>query len=184
MTSISESHRISSAPKSPNSPIREHDSRSGSEASPESDSSEDTSIASTENDPWLTVAYAKHRVMVSLMMDVYAIFNSQWRVGFRSQTGSQSASPDAYSQDSSSSKPSSTSSGKRKAQDEDCHPSDVHGEKKRKIGSPKSGNGHHGRLFACCFYKYNAQKYCSNSDTGTKYRSCAGPGFSKISQLK
>ena len=167
-----------------NSPIREIYSGSSNGASSESDSSEDTSIASTENDPWLTVAYAKHRVMVSLMMDVYAIFNSQWRIGFRSQTGSQSASPDAYSQDSSSSKPSSTSIGKRKADEEDSHSPDGNEEKKRTIVSLKSGDDSQKRFFACCFYKYNAQKYCSNNHTGTKYRSCAGPGFSKISQLK
>ena len=166
------------------SPLRDPYSPSSSRASPQSDSSEDTSIASTENDPWLTVAYAKHRVMVSLMRDVYEIFNSRWRVGFRSQTGSESASPDAYSQSSSSPKRSSPNSGKRKAQDEDSHSPDDNREKKRTRISLKDWENRQKRFFACCFYKYNAQKYCSNSSTGTKYRSCAGPGFSKISQLK
>ena len=69
-------------------------------------------------------------------------------------------------------------------QDRESPPPDAKDEKKRKSRSSGSGDSGPERLFACSFYKFNAQKYCSNSDTGTKYRSCAGPGFSKISQLK
>ncbi len=41
-----------------------------------------------------------------------------------------------------------------------------------------------GRQFACPFHKSNARKYWPNLDTGTKYRSCQGPGVSSISKMK
>lgn len=166
------------------SPIRENGSGASSEASTESDLSEDASSPSPENDAWLTVSYTKHLMMVSLMSDVYTIFNSQWKADFRSRIGSQAASTSGYSQSSNSRTPSSTGRGKRRLPDRDSPPPDANDEKKRKSRSTKTGDSGQERMFACFFYKYNAQKYCSNSDTGTKYRSCAGPGFSRISQLK
>ena len=163
---------------------QEHDSGMSSGVSTENELSEDTSSPSPENDAWLTVAYAKHRMVVSLMKDVYTTLNPQWKADIRSQTGPRSASTGAYSQPSSSQTPSSTGRGKRRTQDRDSPPPDAHDEKKRKTKPTRSGDGDQGRLFACFFYKYNSRKYCSNSETGTKYRSCAGPGFSKIAQLK
>lgn len=163
---------------------QEHDSGSNSRASTENDLSEDTSSPSPENDAWLTVAYAKHRMMVSLMKDVYTILNSQWKADFRSRAGLQSASTGAYSQPSSSQTPSSTARGKRRTRDRDSPPPDANDEKKRKTKSTRSGEGDQGRLFACFFHKFDSQKYCSNGETGTKYRSCAGPGFSNVSRLK
>lgn len=153
-------------------------------ATPESDLSEDAPISSPENDAWLTLAYAKHRMIVSLMRDVHAIFNSQWRIEFRSRTGSQPASTEADPRHSSSSTPSSVERGKRRKRDRESHSPDPNDTKKKRTNSPTSGHGSRQRLLACCFYKNNPQKYCSNGDTGTKYRSCAGPGFSRISQLK
>ncbi|KAL9134542.1 MAG: hypothetical protein Q9175_004270 [Cornicularia normoerica] len=177
-------YRCPSDQSSTNFPILEHQSGAGSGDSTESDSSEDVSSLSPENDAWLAVASAKHRMMVSLMRDVYTIFNYQWGADFRSRAGSQAASTGVQSQDSNSRTPSSTGKGKRRTHDRDSDPPDAADEKKRKSKSLRSGDGGQERLFACFFYKYNAQKYCSNRDTGTKYRSCAGPGFSKISQLK
>lgn len=166
------------------SPIRDHDGGTSSEANTESVLSENSSSPSPENDAWLTVAYAKHRMMVSLMRDVYIIFNSPWEADFRSQTGSQAASTGASSQSSSSQMASSTGKGKRKMRNGDFQPPEANEEKKRKIEASKNRDGGPKRLFACFFNKFNAQKYCSNGDTGSRYRSCAGPGFSKISQLK
>ncbi len=163
-----------------NSPIRKDDR----EGSTEGDSSDDTSSPSPENAAWLALAHAKHQMMVSLMRDVYTIFDPQWKAASRSRAGSQAASTGALSQNSNSRTPFSTGKGKRRMQDRDSPPPDGNDEKKRKVKSPKVGDGGQDRLFACFFYKYNAQKYCSNSDTGTKYRSCAGPGFSNISKLK
>lgn len=163
-----------------NWPIPEHHS----DARTESDSSDNPPSPSPENDTWLTLAYAKHRMMVSLMRDIYAIFNPQWKADLRSRTGSEAASTGASSQNTSSRTPSSTTGDKRRMQNRDSPPPNADDEKKKKVKSTKSGDGSQERLFACFFYKNNPQKYCSNSDTGTKYRSCAGPGYSKISQLK
>lgn len=41
-----------------------------------------------------------------------------------------------------------------------------------------------GRPFACPFRKYDPYKYTLNSNTGTTYRSCLGPGFRPISHVK
>ncbi len=183
MNPIDSDHSSASDQTSTRSPTRESDSAISREASPESDSSRDTSSLLPQNDAWLAMSFAKHRMMVSLMRDVYSIFDPQWRAECRSRTGSQAADTGAYSQDSSSRTPSSIRKGKRRVDDRDSDPPDGDDKKKRKKDSQKSGDSGQGRLFACCFYKYNSQKYCSNSDTGTKYRSCAGPGFSKISQL-
>ena len=164
-------------------PIREYESGATSDSRTESDTSDDTASPTLENKTWLTVAYVKHRMMISLMRDFYAIFNHQWQVDVRCHAGSRAASTDARAQNSSSQTPPSVGKSKRRLQDRDSPPPDGNDEKKRKTKSSSSGDDGQ-RLFACCFHKYNAQKYCSNDDTGSKYRSCAGPGFSKISKLK
>lgn len=153
-------------------------------ASMESSSSEHTPSPSPENDAWLIMAYAKHRTLVFLMSEVYGIFNSQWSAELRSRTASQAPSSGASSQGSSSRTPTPPKKGKRQMEDRGSQSPDINNTKKRKTGSGRFDEGSQGRLFACCFHKYNPQKYCSNSETGTKFRSCEGPGFSKISQLK
>lgn len=166
------------------SPIREDVSVCSTGARIESDSSEHTSSPSPENDAWLMMAYTKHRIMVFLMREVYTLLDSQWSAELRSRTGSQESSSGACSQGSSTSTRTLPGNGKRKMEDRGSRSSDNNNNKKRKTDSHRSEEGSQGRLFACCFHKNNAQKYCSNSETGTKYRSCAGPGFSKISKLK
>ena len=164
--------------------VQEDDSGGSDGAHGEDEFDGYTPSPSPGHDAWLTVAYAKHRMLVALMRDVYAIFNSQWTAEIRNRTGSQAPSAGAYSQDSGLGTPSSSKNGKRQMEDRGSPPPDGNDTKKRKKASLKSGDGSEGRCLACCFYKYNAHKYCSNSDTGTKYRSCAGPGFTKIAQLK
>ena len=143
--------------------------------------SDDTASPSPENDAWLIVAHAKHRMMISLMRDVYTIFDPHWKADVRNNAGTRAAST---GQNSSSRTPPSTAKSKRRLQDRDSPPPDGNDEKKRKTKSSNSGDDGQERLLACCFHKHNARKYCSNSDTGLKYRTCAGPGFSKISKLK
>ena len=128
--------------------------------------------------------YAKHRITVYPMTDAYVTFDSEWKVEGRGQAASQPQNTRATSRNSKLSAPSLTSKVKRRMRDRDSHSPDANDEKRRKTSSPKAADGGQGRLYACCFHKYNARKYCSNSDTGTKYRSCAGPGFSTISKLK
>ena len=122
-------------------------------------------------------------MIISLMRDVYAIFNPHWKAEVRSHAENRATSTGAHAQDTVSRTSLFTGKGKRRLQDRDSPPPDGNDEKKRKTKSSSSGD-HGQRLFACCFHKFNAQKYCINDDTGSKYRSCAGPGFSKISQLK
>ena len=201
-------HRFRSDRSYTKSPVREYDSGSSTEARTESDSGEISSTHSQEieesitpdsiendsnedlsshspvNDAWLLMAYAKHRLMVSLLKDVYNIFNTQWNADLRSRAGSQTAGTGTSSQHSCSRTPSSANKGKRKIQDGDSDSPDANEEKRRRTNAEAIKDSGQGRLYACCFHKYNAHKYCSNTDTGTKYRSCAGPGFSKISQLK
>ena len=123
-------------------------------------------------------------MILSLMRDVYTIFNPQWKPDLRSHAGDRAASTGAHAYNSSSRTPPSTGNSKRRLRGWDSPPPDENDSKKRKTKSPTSGDDEQERLFACCFHKHNAQKYCSNRDTGSKYRSCAGPGFSKISKLK
>ena len=183
--SMSTSEYSTSCDRSPtHSPTQEGVSVCSTGTSIESDSSEHTPSPSPENDAWLIMAYAKHRTMVLLMNEVYAIFSSKWSADFRSRTGSQAPSSGAGSQDSSSRTPTPPENGKRQMEDRGSHSPDTNNNKKRKTGSRRLEEGSQGRLFACCFHKYNPQKYCSSSETGTKFRSCEGPGFSKISQLK
>ncbi len=40
------------------------------------------------------------------------------------------------------------------------------------------------RLFACPYYKHDKQKYSISTETGVLYRSCSGPGFRKVSDVK
>ena len=150
----------------------------------ESDSNEDLSGPSLEDEAWLLVAYSKHRMTVSLLKDVYGMFNPQWTTEIRSRAGSRTTSTGASSQHSSSPTSSSTNKGKRKVQDEDSETPDANDKKRRGTNAGTVRDSDQGRLYACCFHKFDAQKYCINTDTGPKYRSCAGPGFSKISQLK
>ena len=177
-------HSCQSDRSSTESPVQADDNGSSTGDSTESDSSEDLSSHSLESEAWLLMAYAKHRMMVSLSKDVYSIFNSQWNADFKSRAGSQTASTSTSSPLSSSRTPSSTVRGKRKMQDRDSDLPDENDEEKRRTDAGTARDSGKGRFFACCFHKQNAQKYCSNSDTGTKFRSCAGPGFSRISQLK
>ncbi|KAM0798476.1 hypothetical protein BDR22DRAFT_374189 [Usnea florida] len=154
--------------------------------STDSDMSDDTASLSPESEAWFTVASAKHMMMVSLMVDVYdyAIFNPHWEIDVRSHTGARAPGTRTHAQNSSSRTPASTGRGKRQSQDQDSPSPYGNDVKKRKIKSSQSEDDGQGRLFACCFHKYDAQKYCCNGDTGSKYRSCGGPGFSKISKLK
>ena len=167
-----------------NSPIRDICSGSDSGAIIDDDYGECTPDSSPEGDAWLTVAYEKHRLMVSLMREVYTICISQWSTEFRSRGESQTGGTGASLQSSSSRTPSSTAKGKRKMDDQDSDSPDTNNNKKKRSNSANSDDVSKEKLFACCFYKYNALKYCVNSETGMKYRSCAGPGFGKISQLK
>lgn len=182
MPTSEDSHPIDQSPT--HSLIWEGGSVCSTKASMESDPNEGTPSPSPENDAWLTMAYTKHRMMVLLMKEVYTIFDPQWSAELRSRTGSQAPSSGACSQGSSSPTRTPPRKDKKKLEGRGSHSPDTNNNKKRKTGSRRYEEGSQGRLFACSFHKYNPQKYCSNSETGRRFRICEGPGFSKISQLK
>lgn len=134
----------------------------------------------------LLVIQAKHKLMVTLMQDVYAIFDEDWKVDPRTCTSTPSGSSGAQSSQTRSEAPSAYQKGKRRTQDRESSPPDNgngNGKRGRKEESDK-GPQRQARPYACPFHKYDPRKYSLNNEAGTAYRSCMGPGFSCISHLK
>lgn len=132
-----------------------------------------------------TMALAKHELIVTLMKEFYAIFDTEWKADIRSCASSGSG-PSRPQSKSSALAPLAGKNSKRRTQDRDSPPlDDGNGSGKRgKKGGPDTGHHTQGRLFACPFHKHDPSKYCLNDDTGAAYRSCPGPGFASISHLK
>lgn len=149
-----------------------------------SETSDESLPPSPGNQTDMTIAYAKHQMMVSIMQDVYAMFDSQWKANVRERTASQSSSPYLNSQRLESSDRPAQGKGKRRMQDRDSPPPDDNNEKRRKGAPPDPKRNDQNPQFACPFNKHDSRKYCANLDTGAKYRSCQAPGFSSISRLK
>ena len=137
---------------------------------------------STNSD--LALAYARHRLIVSLMREVYAMFNSKWGPEIHTCTNSQAGYSSGQTNQSESQAESIRKNGKRRLEDRDSPPGDDNNIKrdKRDSNNPKAQD--QGLPYACPFHKYAPQKYCMNNDTGAMYRSCAGPGFSFVSHVK
>lgn len=163
-----------------------YEDESSIEDSTKSEDSDDHSSLSMSNYDQLTIAYAKHQMMVALMEEFYTNFDPQWQNNVRSHVAPSSRSSRSYA-DSSKSQNSSRqdSNGKRAMRDREPSPDDNANNGKKRRGNPTDARGDEpDPQFACPFRKYDPRKYCSNLDTGTKYRSCIGPGFSTISKLK
>lgn len=159
------------------------------ESSSKSEDSDQNCSLSSPKYGQLTLAYAKHQIMVSMMQEVYAMVNSQWSAKVKTCVA-PNAGRSRSQLESAKSENSSKESCNRKRRNHDREPSpddrnsEDNNEKKRR-GNPKDTRGcDTDRRFACPFYKYNRGKYCPNLDTGTKYRTCTGPGFSSVSKLK
>lgn len=152
----------------------------------QSEDSDDTALTSPEHDVKVFIAFAKHRLIASLMQDIYIMFDSQWNARARGHTASQSEYTSTQAQQMDTADQSSTKEGKRRMQDRDSPPPDDN-DGKRKKASPKgsSSEGKIGRpLLACPFHKNDPLKYRANHESGIDFRSCAGPGFQTISRLK
>ena len=151
-----------------------------------SNESDDISI---DDELRLVLLYMKHRLIVELMRDIYAMFSGKWiwndkmrscAVAGSGPLGNPSREPKVpESQGSSFQRPS-----KRQRLDRESPPRDDRNRKRKKadLADPKMKDA--SRLFACPFNKFDPRKYSTNSGTGATYRSCAGPGFSKIARLK
>ena len=132
----------------------------------------------------MLLIYSKHRLMVRLMQEVYAIFDKQWSVAGSSRAGSEASgsSPPAHQQDSSSGSKSSQKQAhkrRRDEQDHDDHRAGKRGRSDRPV-APRDGE----KTFACPFYQKDPVKYSCNNSTRLKYRACMGPGFENIARLK
>ena len=146
--------------------------------------SEYTSASSSEP-PYssfdLNIAKAKHELMVTLMKEVYAMFDSKWKANIRTCATSQQGSSGTHARPSQIEAPRAGQHSKKRMKDRDTSPPGKGNGKRKKNDDPKVGLH---RQFACPFHKYDPYKYSLNSDTGAAYKSCMGPGSVSISHLK
>ena len=157
--------------KSSISSPRDHSNNSGYSDMHSSPAQEDIDLVTIQ---------AKHKLMVTLMEDVYTIFDSNWRADARTCATSTSGSSQNQPSQSSSSYPNVHSNTKKRMRGRESPPPDDSNSKRGR----KSASNQHSRPYACPFHKYNPQKFTLNHDTGAIYRSCLGPGFSNVSQVK
>ena len=155
------------------------------EDSSQSTYSDESGSVSSTDDEKLTIAYTKHQIISSLMRDVYALFSSQWQANMRTRTTPEAESS-RVRQDSCESTNCSKKSrlGKRANYDRDRSQGDGNDGKKQKNISSDIKSCELDLKLACPFYKHDPTTYRPSIDTGVKYRTCLGPGFSSISRLK
>lgn len=146
---------------------------------------------SADDDEYLIVLLAKHKILASLMREVYSIlgYNPTETPGQSpSDAGEINGGPSSYQVDSEHGRSQNKGGkGKKRALDRDSQPPDEDendGRKKRSGAEPDPLVDGDGRLYACPFFKYDPRKYNSNSSAGKKYRTCTGPGWENIARLK
>ena len=154
------------------------------EDSSQSIDSDESGSVSSAGDEKLTIAYTKHQIISSLMQDVYAMFSSRWQANVRTRTTPEAESSRVLLDHCESNCSKKSRLGKRANYDRDRSQGDGNGGKKQKNTPSDITNCELDAQLACPFHKYNPIKYCPNLDTGVKYRTCLGPGFSSISRLK
>ena len=152
--------------------------------SPKTQSSSDVNISdvSPADESKRITASAKHAMIVRLMRHVYTLCGFPSEANVRTCTNNENGKSSAQV-DVSQSGPDNPKRNRKRAIDWDIPPSDDDNEEgKRKSKSKKRNSA--SLLLACPFYKYNNTKYCVNSDTGSSYRSCTGPGFETVSRVR
>ena len=155
------------------------------ESSSQSIDSDESGSSSSADYEKVTIAYSKHQIISSLMRDVYAMFGSQWQANVRTRTTPEAESSRVLSSSCESADRSTQNQlGKRANYERDRSQGDGNDGKKKRNNPPDTANSEHDLQLACPFHKYDPIKYCPNIDTGVKYRTCLGPGFSSISRLK
>ena len=155
------------------------------EGSSQSTESDESGSVSSADDEKLTIVYTKHQIISSLMRDVYAIFSSQWQANTRTRTTPEAESSRVLEDSRESTNCSQKNRlGKRANYDRDRSQGDGNDGKKQKSSSSDITNCELDPKLACPFHKHDPTKYCPNIDSGVKYRTCLGPGFSSISRLK
>ena len=131
----------------------------------------------------LKILQAKHELMVTLMKEVYAMFDSKWKVGVRTCGTSQQRSSETHAQSSQLEASRGSKNAKRRLNDRDTPPPGEDNGKRKKNDDHETVPQQPRRLLACPFRKYDPHKYSVNSHAGSKYRTCIGPGFKFVSQV-
>jgi hypothetical protein len=150
--------------------------------------SDDTELV--EDDEELVVVLAKHRLLIKYMQEFYSMFSSSCGAFVEcghgdttSTTSKTSAKPEVSNQGQyTKSRGQKRKVGNRESTPPDDDEEDTH--KKRRRSDPTPDGDKSNRLFACPFYKFDPSKYACTNTTGSKYRTCAGPGFHTIARLK
>ena len=132
------------------------------------------------------MAEIKHRVLVSIMKQVYAVVNLKSASDARTHAGTQSndLSRSAYQSTSGQSQETPKAKGKRAMRDRDSPPPDEHGGKRGPGTTLGLQHPDYKLLLACPFHKHDPTKYSTNNCTGKLYRTCVGPGFKKVAYVK
>lgn len=132
----------------------------------------------------LHIVQAKHELMVTLMKEVYAMFDSGWKLNVRTCANSQQGSSGTQAQPSKREAPSLEQNPKRRKKDRDSSPPGDDDGRRKKRKDPDAGLQNQGRPLACPYHKYDPYKYSLNSDTGAAYRSCLVFASTSISHVK
>ena len=131
---------------------------------------------------------AKHNLIAALMEEVYAMFDLRWtaNVGQHAFEKARSSASSSYTEAPSrngsadhSNRPTRRRKRNQSSGDDD-HRKRRRNEKRQNEGSsePKA------QPFACPFNRYNPEKYQPTTASGSRYRSCLGPGFVSKSHVK
>ena len=163
--------------------ISDDGSRSGTASPSNQESLSDSTDGSCGSPDALTImSHAKHQLIAAtLMREFYTMFDPQWTANIRSHTQYQSGPSASGIQLESI---SSVKAGKRRMQEREHSPPGDGSSREEKRQRTKLQGPEPGLLFACPFNKFEPQKYCPNPTSGTKFRSCIGPGFPSIARLK
>ena len=154
---------------------------SSNNSSPFTDSDELLSFLEDEHSQ-LVVLHSKHKLLVDLMREVYAIFDGGWTAKIQAHAGSSPSVTPPSSQN-----PTNNSSRKAKKpyrDDRESTPPNDGESRKRSRSEIPSNTEKQKEPFACPFHKHEPAKYCCSVVDGSKYRACAGPGFASIARLK
>lgn len=146
--------------------------------------SDDMENLSIEGDSRLTMLHSKHELITSLMREVHALFDQRWSKALRSHANTASHNSTPCGIDGCFPSGNSQGTQKRRRDERDTTPPEDHNDRKRSKKNSSLATENLARLFACPLHQNNPIKYCANTIDGSKFRACAGPGFTTISRLK
>lgn len=136
----------------------------------------------------LSFSFKKQELLQTLMKIFYTQLSSSWRYTAKGSVTSVGATESTRSSGSSAGQESTSLSRdkterpalKRRADEDGLPPGDggdEDGRRKRRLKSPEPQIYSNTRKFACPFFKYDPNRYCSVG-------SCIGPGFTSVSRVK